>query len=239
MDMSEIRATFVEPAPAGERPAASAFLTAETLGFLVKRHTHDLRNSLNGIEMELTLMLETEARLGREQSIRRVRREMSVAQAGLRSFSAKCLLEPRAPTCIADVAEQWMADARTLLPEAAIIWEIHPGSGRILVERQLLRGLLSDWLTGTVRGRSAVPIHASCRVGGDEVTFAVAAHGVAKSADAAGSVSALDWTLFQSFAARCGAVPEPISSPTGDRLACRLVFPLIKETPADVHPAGS
>jgi len=84
----------------------SPISSAEVIAALVRRHTHDLRNSLNGIELELTLLAEATEKAEQATSIEKARQELRAAEAMIRLFAAKFAVEDKTTVCVSDVAEQ-------------------------------------------------------------------------------------------------------------------------------------
>ena len=209
---------------------------SQATGLLVKRHLHDLRNSVNGIELELALLAETTDLRRRSIAIDRIRREMKTVQAGLRSFAAKFFVEPRMPIPIADVAEQWMADARALHPEAAIQWEVHPGGRRILTEPELLRGILGDMLRLAIQQSSGSALECRCAADRLEAIFSVGGDGSCLSPtpmiDGATSdpqSAPGDWARLEPYATRAGATLQYAHHGGTQRFRCRLFLSLLGE----------
>src|SRR5262245_9897560 len=98
------------------------------------------------MEMELTLLLEAADDSDKLAAVQRMRQEMRCAETMLRILSGKFVVETKSTICVSDLAEQWMGDARNLLPARSIHWDIKAGSSQIEVENGLLRGLLTDLL---------------------------------------------------------------------------------------------
>lgn len=95
-------------------------MQSDFVAALVRRHAHDLRNSLNGIEMELVLLSETSAESERQVLLKRAREEVRRADITIRSFAVKFLSENKSPIGLADITEMWMSDARSLLPDVSV-----------------------------------------------------------------------------------------------------------------------
>jgi hypothetical protein len=201
-------------------------LSREAVGALVKRHTHDLRNFLNGLGMELTLVSESRDPAEKLAAVKRIHREMKCAESILRSFATKFVVEAKTSVSVSDIVEQWMADARTLLPECSIAWDTKTGSAVLQVEPGLLRSLLGDLLVFTARKGSGQPVNAGCSSEINRVVFSISCPTVNKDHHHSDPFDDLLWSSFQNLSARAGGLLETLTLPSADRFSCRLSFQL-------------
>jgi hypothetical protein len=184
-------------------------LSAASVAAWIKRHTHDVRNVLNGMEMELTLILEAKDDTDQLAAVQRMRQEMRCAEALLRTLAGKFVVETKATICVSDLAEQWMSDARSLLPARAITWNLEAGTSRMEAEIGLLRGLLSDLLLLTARKDPRSSLEAACRVGDAHVIFSVTCSSPAAENSRSAPLEPLLWSSLRTLAARAsGSLTE-------------------------------
>ena len=185
-------------------------LSAAALAAWIKRHTHDVRNVLNGMEMELTLILEAEEDTEKVAAIERMRQEMRCAEAMLRTLSGKFVVEAKAVMCVSDVAEQWRSDARSLLPARSVTWNLKGGTSQMEAESGLLRALLSELLLLSARKHPRAALEAWCRADDRQVTFSVncppssPASPTAAESSRSAPLEPLLWSSLHTLAARAG-----------------------------------
>jgi len=201
-------------------------LSREAVGALVKRHTHDLRNFLNGLGMDLALVSESTDAVEKLAAVKRIHREMKCAETMLRSFAAKFVVEARTPVCVSDFVEQWMSDARTLLPDCPIAWDIKAGDALLHVEPGLLRSILSDLLIFTSRKSSGQPLNAGCFSENSRVAFSISCAIANKDNRHSDPFDDLLWSSLQNLSARNSGLLETLTLPSADRFSCRLSFQL-------------
>jgi hypothetical protein len=176
-------------------------MSQEILAGLVRRHVHDLRNYLNGSEMALTLLAETVDPNQRRDAIQRMRQEMRSAEVLLRSFSAKFSNENKSPVPLADIMDQWMVDARHLLPDAAISWEMQTANTILEIEPGILRSALGEILVLSARKNPGQPLAASCRVVNKQVLIWTTGSRPYQEADFTDFADHAVWEWLQEFAA--------------------------------------
>ena len=201
-------------------------LSREAVGALVKRHTHDLRNFLNGLGMDLALVSESTDPAEKLAAAKRIHREMKCAETILRSFATKFVVEAKSSVSASDIVEQWMSDARTLLPEYSIAWETKTGGAVLHVEPGLLRGVLGDLLVFTARKGSGQPVNAGCSPEINRVIFSISCPTVNKDHRQSDPLDDLLWSSFQNLSARTGGLLETFTLPSADHFSCRLSFQL-------------
>jgi hypothetical protein len=196
------------------------------MGALVRRHTHDLRNFLNGMELELALLSEVGAETERVAALKRIRREMKHAETLIRSFGAKFIAETKSSICVSDVAEQWMSDARNLLPECSITWDIKAGHALLHVESCCLRSVLCDLLELTARKFPHAPLEAGCGSEEDRVVFGISCQEATTDNDYSDPQERLLWSSLRYFASRNGGTIECVTPADQSAFSCRLALPV-------------
>jgi len=201
-------------------------MSQEITSALVKFHAHDLRNFLNGLEMDLTLLAESADGVERPAAVRRMRQETRRADAMIRCFAARFAVENKTAHSVADVAEQWTADARSLLPEAMIEWQIRSGDAALQIERARVRSALDDFIVLAARKCPRQPLKAGCAIEGSQAIFSVygAPSSSLKKDD---SLDSLLWSLIHDVATQNGASLERNSAAQQKQFAWHLAFPIV------------
>jgi signal transduction histidine kinase len=102
----------------------------------VRQHTHDLRNDLNGLDLEAALLADIVADPEGTESIARMRAEIRKVAANLRTLSAK-FAEMR-PTLMRLPAEElfliWQDQAAEISPHAEVDWGKSLPTGEINID---------------------------------------------------------------------------------------------------------
>jgi hypothetical protein len=176
--------------------------------------------------MELALVSESADPAEKMAAAKRIHREMKCAETMLRSFSAKFLVEAKMSVSVSDIVEQWMSDARTLLPDCSVAWDTNAGGALLHVEPGLLRSVLSDLLVFTARKCLGQPVNAGCSAENNRVVFSISCAFVNKDHRHSNPFDDLLWSSFQSLSARTGGLLETLTLPSADRFSCRLSFQL-------------
>ena len=148
-------------------------MSQELTAGLVRRHIHDLRNFLNGAEMSLTLLSETQDDAERQQALQRIREEMKVAEVLLRGFGAKFGSETKQPLSASDLFEQWMVDARALLPDTVILWKMDTSDSVLELDPNVLRSALCDVLLMVARKNPDQPLTIQAQPHGQKLIISV------------------------------------------------------------------
>lgn len=114
----------------------------------VSRHTHDVRNHLNGIEMEM-MLLELQADPEGQESIERVRTEIGALENKLRWLSNR-VVTPEVSDCVAaDVFNLWNSRFGSSR-DSVITWESSLSDESINVDMRMVADTLSEWLEASV-----------------------------------------------------------------------------------------
>ena len=176
--------------------------------------------------MELALVSESADPAEKLAAVKRIHREMKCAEALLRSFAAKFVVEAKTPVCVSDIVEQWMSDARTLLPECSIAWDTKAGGALLHVEPGLLRSVLGDLIIFTARKCSGQPVNAGCSSEDSRVVFSISCATANKDHRHSDPFDELLWSSFQNLTAQIGGLLETLTLPSADRFSCHLSFQL-------------
>jgi hypothetical protein len=175
------------------------------------------------MEMELTLLTETAGDAEKMAAVQRIRQGAHVAETMLRAFAAKFANESASLICVSDIAEQWMSDARHLIPESSIKWNVNAGSSVIQVRARLVRSVLSDLLTTIARTYLSRTIEAGCSHANNQVAFRIAS--LTTTNDRPDPFEPLLWSSLQHFAARDAGTLEHSAAPAPAQFVCSLTFP--------------
>lgn len=146
----------------------------EEIAAVVKAHAHDVRNSLNGMELEFTLLEENAGQPELKGAVKRLRAEVAHIDRMVRHFSAKYTPERAAPVSALNLAERWKADSARLYPAEALLWEIQMDESMLLVEVGLTRSLLHDLLAIASRNCRQQRLSVRCHREGGAAVFEVA-----------------------------------------------------------------
>jgi K+-sensing histidine kinase KdpD len=183
-------------------------MSPEITAALVKRHTHELRNCLNGVEMSLTLLDETHDETQRRETIRKIRQEMRSAEAMIRLFSGRFSSENKSQFLAADMIEQWMVDARSLLPETPITWDVLVGESVLEIEASLLRSVLGELTLLSARKGYSPSLGISCRVANGTLDITIASSRTSAETHAGDASEQALRTWLKDFALRNGGALE-------------------------------
>lgn len=198
-------------------------MQSDFVAALVRRHAHDLRNSLNGIEMELILLSETSAESERHILVKRAREEIRRADLTIRSFAAKFVSENKLPIGLADITEMWMSDARSLLPDVSITWKTDVADAAIEADPILLRSVLGDLMLLAARRCICHVMAAECHVVRGQAVFGVSCPLQGDDAPGPDVFEDVLWLSLHEFATTHGGSLQ--SSTANGRLSCCLSLP--------------
>lgn len=217
--------------------SAGIRLNMETISYslndvalMVKRHSHDLRNALNGIELEL-MVLEGEATdAATRKAIERLRDSGAEMSRLIQGLSSKYSLEGAGSVPAIQLAELWNADARSVAAGVELEWNIRLSCECIVVEVGLARTLLKDVLELAVRIGGKRPLQIECHSEGGCVLFSIAAASGAVGAGIIDSQQAF-WAALRRLGERTQAGISPMT------LSCVGSFPMCVSF--RVQPPGS
>jgi len=142
----------------------STSYSLEDVALMIKRHSHDVRNALNGMELELTLLEESATTPEAREAIGRLRESGSEINRLIHALSARYSAEAAMTVPAIQLAEMWNADAARIAEGVPLNWQIQLGVENVAVESALLRCLLKDVLGLALRinGRRGLSIECGC-----------------------------------------------------------------------------
>jgi malate/lactate dehydrogenase len=168
---------------------------------VIKRHVHDVRNALNGMDFELTLLGEGATDPAAREAVKRVREAGAEIGRLMQGLSAKYGKESPCATSAVQIAERWHADARHVASDSPLQWNVQLRGEAICVEAGLIRSLLKDTLEMAVRISGRRLLQINCRRDGEHICFEIAAEEVRASAGIIDSQQAY-WTALSGLAKR-------------------------------------
>lgn len=141
--------------------------------FFVRQLTHDVRNHLNGLDLEASLLTELITDSEASASLARIRRQVREIAAELRSLSARLAPSAGTPAAIAarDAFAIWKDQALTLEPAPRVQWTEALGEERIHVEVEALARTFRELLSNAAQFGTGAPLHASATAGDGRVVF--------------------------------------------------------------------
>jgi len=138
---------------------------------VIKRHTHDVRNALNGMELELALLDEAMTEPSARAAIKRLRQANGEIGRLVQALSCKFGTDPPCLIPAVQVAERWSAGARHI--DVAIEWNISLDRESLLAETGLLRSLLEDLLDVAIRLNRKRPLTVHCHAAEGRVVYEI------------------------------------------------------------------
>jgi len=198
---------------------------------VVKRHAHDVRNTLNGMELELALLDEGTKDLSARAAIKRLRDAGSEIGRLMQALSSKYGMDPPCLVPAVQVAERWSAGSRHLSGEISMDWNISLDRECLYVEPGLIRSLLDDILEVAVRLNRKRPIHIQCGADNGRAVYAIKATDGQPPSNAVIDAHQPYWTAMGHLAERCqGAIFPEILTSSGS-FPMWLSLPVHQSTP--------
>lgn len=198
------------------------------IAVVIKRHTHDVRNALNGMELELTLLGEGATDPAAREAVKRLREAGAEISRLMQGLSSKYGTESPCVLPAIQIAERWNADARHVASDTPLQWNIQLDGEAVCVDAGLIRSLLKDALEMAVRISRRRPLQVSCRHDEGRVVFEIAAEGGQANAEIIGSQQAY-WTALRGLAEHGQILVRP------EMLSARGSFPMQLSLPLQ-HP---
>ena len=195
------------------------------IAVLIKRHSHDVRNVLNGMELELTLLEETNASPAARDAIERLRDAGTELGRLVRDLSAAYSLEPAASLPAIQIAELWQADAHRIASGTTLNWTMRLASENVSAEAGLLRCILKEMVTAAIRLAGKRPLQIDCRCEDGRVVFEITtSKGQAGASVVEGQQSY--WATLGRLAERNQITTEPRTLTADDSFPMRVSLPV-------------
>ena len=143
------------------------------LAALVRQHTHDVRNALNGLELETALLQELVTDGEARASVESVRRQVRALGGQMRSLSA-LFQEPRpnaAPISARDLFLIWNEQHTGLQNSLEVRWNNELAAEQVNVDADMMAVVFRELLANAAAFSQGGATTASARREGDEVVF--------------------------------------------------------------------
>lgn len=127
----------------------------------VRRHAHDLRNCINYIELETTLLLEINADPETRSQLQMMKGELAVVTNLLRSLSARVSPLKLEPTPLMEIFSKWRKQLHLPATGPQIVWDTAQLGVFIFTDTHLLVALLGELLTTLRQATGAQEIRIS------------------------------------------------------------------------------
>jgi signal transduction histidine kinase len=193
---------------------------------VVKRHAHDVRNALNGMELELALLDEGTDDLSARAAIKRLRDAGAGIGRLIQALSSKYGLESSCPIPAVQLAERWSAGSRQYAVEIPIAWTISLDRESLYAEPGLIRSLLEDLLDMAIRLNRKKPLHVHCHSKEGRALYEISAPDGQPPNNAVIDAHQPYWIALTHLAERCQGVLSPAKLTAGSSFPMTLSFPV-------------
>jgi signal transduction histidine kinase len=143
------------------------------LAQFILHYTHDLRNDLNGLDLEAALLADFVPGGGATESLARIRAQIRGISTNLRGLAGK-FTDPH-PVCALYGARElfliWQDQPAALPPAPAVQWSEAPGSGQVNVDAAALADVFRELLANAQAFGTGAPVFAAARVENRRVVF--------------------------------------------------------------------
>jgi hypothetical protein len=197
----------------------------EDIALVIQRHTHDLRNTLNGMKLELTWLDENVTAPASRAAVKRLGEVIAEIGRRVQGLSSKYGIETPSSLLALQIVERWQADAFHLANHASFRWRVHLADETVCVEPGLIRSLLSDVLELAASLGGSRGLQINCQVAGGCVVFEIATQdgvGVSGIADALSAY----WAVLGRLAERNQGLLHPPILSSEHCFPMRLSLPL-------------
>lgn len=138
----------------------------------LRQHAHDVRNNLNGLDLEAALLADIVTDEEAREAVTRLRAQIREAAGGLRALSAK-LADPQ-PSCASISAQDlfliWQDEAARL-GLGSIVWASALGGERANVDATAMAAVFRELLTNAKQFGDSQSLVAMANICGTEVVF--------------------------------------------------------------------
>ena len=143
------------------------------LAQFIRQHTHDLRNDLNGLDLEASLFAGLVPGGEAAESVARIRAQIRRVAADLRTLAGK-FADPqpsRAPYAARELFLIWKDQLAALDPAPAVKWSGDPGPEQVNVDAAALAGVFLELLANARAFGTGAPLLAAVRVEDRRIAF--------------------------------------------------------------------
>lgn len=138
----------------------------------LRQHTHDVRNNLNGLDLEAALLADIVTDEEAREAVKRLRAQIREAASGLRALSTK-LADPqpsRASISTQDLFLIWQDEA-TRLGLGTIAWAAALGGERTNLDATAMAAVFRELLTNAKKFGDSQGLVAMANICGEQVVF--------------------------------------------------------------------
>ena len=143
------------------------------LAKFIRHHTHDVRNSLNSLDLEASMIAELIPDGEAGESARRIRAQIRRLAADLRALAAR-FAEPRPSRshCAAhELLLIWQDQLAALDPAPAVQWGDTPSGAEVNVDATALANVFRELLVNAHAFGNGAPLLATVRIEDGQVAF--------------------------------------------------------------------
>ena len=148
-------------------------LSLTQLAQFIRQHTHDLRNELNGLDLEATLLADLVPSGEAGESVARIRTQIRRFAADMHRLAAK-FTEPK-PTLALYAARElfliWQDQPAAFDPVPVVQWNEVLGTEQVNVDAEALAGVFRELLANAQHFGTGAPLLAAARVEGGQIVF--------------------------------------------------------------------
>jgi signal transduction histidine kinase len=148
-------------------------LSLQKLALFIRQHTHDLRNELNGLELEATLLADIVPGGEAAECVVRIRGQIRRVAADMHRLAAKFIgpRPTRAHYAARDLFLIWQDQLAALDPAPVVQWGEAPGTGQVNVDAAELAEVFRELLANAQRFGTGAPLSAAARVEDRQIVF--------------------------------------------------------------------
>lgn len=148
-------------------------IPAARVAHFIRQHTHDVRNGLNGLDLEAALLQDIVTEEEGRESVARLRQQLRAVAAQLRTLAAR-FHDPQphlAPLAARELLLIWREQNTSLPASLEIVWEDQVGDELLRVDAGLMAEIFRELLGNAVAFPATGPLTASARSEGGGVIF--------------------------------------------------------------------
>ena len=143
------------------------------LAQFIRQHTHDVRNQLNGLDLEAALLGDLVPSGEAAESVARIRAQIRRAGQELRALAAK-FADPLPTPALYAAGELFLICQNQLAaldPAPVVEWRATLGSEQVNVDAALLAEVFRELLANAQAFGTGAPLHAAARVEDGDIVF--------------------------------------------------------------------